>query len=102
MREARTTVRWMALVAAVLLALIGGVFLGAYHRYPLCINEDGSGGPTPCVWDAQVEGNGVGHSFIVRPKGTTVYFDEGDITNQGHGVYLVDIPGEGTYTVGGN
>lgn len=30
---------------------------------PACNFEDGSTGPNPCYWDAQVQGNGLGESF---------------------------------------
>lgn len=34
-------------------------------KFSACVYEDGSGGPTPCVWDAKHQGNGVGRSYIV-------------------------------------
>lgn len=32
---------------------------------PACTIEDGSSGPNPCYWDAQVQGNGIGESYAV-------------------------------------
>lgn len=32
---------------------------------PPCVNEDGSGGPVPCLWNARTMGNGQGRSFVV-------------------------------------
>jgi hypothetical protein len=33
---------------------------------PLCAWEDGSDSPLPCFWDAKLEGNGRGSSYIVK------------------------------------
>lgn len=54
---------------------------------PACVNEDGSGSPLPCRWDAQLEGNGVGHSFsvfaagLLGPRGRPVIYvyDDGHV-----------------------
>lgn len=32
---------------------------------PPCVNEDGSGGPVPCLWDGTRMGNGVGATYVV-------------------------------------
>ena len=34
-------------------------------QLPACVEEDGSGGPLPCVWDPAVRGNGSGGPVIV-------------------------------------
>lgn len=41
---------------------------------PPCTHEDGSGQPGPCYWNAKVQGNGDGWSFIAMPDGK----DKGD------------------------
>jgi hypothetical protein len=33
-------------------------------RLPACVNEDGSGGPMPCYWDAGDRGNRRGHDVL--------------------------------------
>lgn len=40
-----------------------------------CESEDASG---PCVWDAQVQGNGHGESFVVDRFGNVAYLGGGD------------------------
>lgn len=40
---------------------------------PACLYEDGSGGSLPCHWDAAVQGNGTGESFVVNADGTLTY-----------------------------
>lgn len=39
---------------------------------PLCEVEDASTGPSPCWWDAQVQGNGEGTSTVVVADGPSV------------------------------
>lgn len=34
------------------------------QRMYLCVYEDGSGGPLPCVWDGRHMGNGHGRSLV--------------------------------------
>lgn len=36
---------------------------------PPCTHEDGSGQPGPCYWNAKVQGNGDGWSFVAMPDG---------------------------------
>lgn len=36
---------------------------------PPCTDEDGSGQPGPCYWNAKVQGNGDGWSFVAMPDG---------------------------------
>lgn len=45
-----------------------------------CANEDGSGGPLPCVWDAQHVGNHVGQSFVITDGGVTIYLVHAHVT----------------------
>lgn len=40
---------------------------------PACENEDGSGGPIPCRWDAGESGNGEGLSFTIVAPNVYVY-----------------------------
>src|SRR5690606_31028073 len=41
----------------------------ATSELPACANAGGSGGPMPCVWDAEKRGNGEGQSVIVYSDG---------------------------------
>ncbi|QFG25415.1 hypothetical protein [Actinomadura sp. WMMB 499] len=38
--------------------------------YPPCVTEDS---PGPCYWDAEIQGNGEGRSFLVHADGTVQY-----------------------------
>lgn len=42
---------------------VAGYPLAAY--VPPCVDEDGSGGPVPCLWDGTRMGNGVGATYVV-------------------------------------
>lgn len=42
---------------------------------PACVFEDGSGGPTPCYWDAEAQGNGRGDSYTVNADGSVTMAD---------------------------
>lgn len=57
------------LLVATLIA-IALVTMTAIHAatpaLPPCVEEDGSGGPTPCVWDASTRGNGIGTSYTIE------------------------------------
>ena len=66
----------LAVMAAGLVALIVAAAMAiaaasesAEPELPACVNEDGSGGPMPCVWDAEKRGNGEGQSVIVYSDG---------------------------------
>jgi hypothetical protein len=57
----------LALMLAATLAMTAspahaGTARTAYYPYPLCHSEDSRG---PCVWYAQLQGNGSGRSFAV-------------------------------------
>jgi len=43
-----------------------------YTPYLPCATEDS---PGPCYWDADVQGNGEGRSFLVEKDGTVTYLD---------------------------
>lgn len=45
---------------------------------PPCINEDGSGGPVPCVWVADERGNKTGDSYLIDRHGDTYYMGHDD------------------------
>jgi len=47
--------------------------LPEYMSYPVCASEDQDTGP--CYWDADVRGNGLGHSFYVTADGDVTYID---------------------------
>ena len=38
-----------------------------FNPLPACEMEDGSTNTTPCMWDAETQGNGAGESVIVVP-----------------------------------
>jgi hypothetical protein len=42
---------------------VAGYPLAAY--VPPCVEEDGSGGPVPCLWDGTTRGNRTGRTFVV-------------------------------------
>jgi hypothetical protein len=44
-------------------------YIRAHGGIPPCTQEDGSGQPKPCYWNAQVQGNGTGRSFVIVPDG---------------------------------
>lgn len=74
----------LAVMAAGVVALIVAAAMAvattpetATPELPACVNEDGSGGPMPCVWDAERRGNGEGQSVIVYGDGI-VSIGEGD------------------------
>jgi hypothetical protein len=57
-----------AIIAAIqALCLLAGPAQG----YPPCQTEDSR----HCVWNAQEQGNGRGHSFIAWPNGSTTYLN---------------------------
>ena len=67
---------------AAILTLIA-VADGLAPRAPLaCPTEDANNGELanaldgPCLWDAEVRGNGLGVSFLVFPDGRTVVINE--------------------------
>lgn len=45
----------------------------AKDTFPPCANEDGSGGPLPCIWNAQTMGNHTGQSFVISYDDVTYY-----------------------------
>lgn len=48
-------------------------FLGTeLPTLPACTSDDGSG-PTPCYWDAEVQGNGQGIDFWTDAEGNIFY-----------------------------
>jgi hypothetical protein len=65
-----------AVLAGMLLLGIAkhGVDASPNDGIPPCVEEDGSS-PTPCYWDADQRGNGLGRSFIVWDDGTMTYID---------------------------
>jgi hypothetical protein len=44
-------------------------YIRAHGGIPPCTHEDGSGQPKPCYWNAQVQGNGEGRSYVIVPDG---------------------------------
>ena len=46
-----------------------------YTTLPACTQEDGSdpGQIFPCRWDASVQGNGIGKSFVMTDQDTVLY-----------------------------
>lgn len=77
-------------VAALVVTFGAGTLLGTVvtsantSESPIqpCASEDGSG-PAPCLWDAQLRGNGQGRSFI-SPHGSAdedvIYLGSGALT----------------------
>lgn len=63
----------LALVAGAVFAPAPAGAFDGNRALPGCVNEDGSGGPLPCVWDARHMGDGHGDSFIIRRDETTRY-----------------------------
>lgn len=67
-------IRRSAVVGVLAIGFITGMAIPAdapeYTRYPPCATEDA---PGPCYWDAQVQGNGEGRSFLVHANGTVQY-----------------------------
>src|SRR5690606_42142033 len=49
----------VALIVAAAMA-VTAASESATPELPACVNEDGSGGPMPCVWAAEKRGNGEG------------------------------------------
>lgn len=43
---------------------------------PACVEEDGSGGPIPCYWDASTRGNGQGTSLVFLGDNAWIYLAE--------------------------
>ena len=67
--------RVVAIGAAVLVAF-GALLAGIHHEtnewkggLPACATEDSTG----CYWDAQLHGNGKGHSFRIDEQGRVTY-----------------------------
>lgn len=44
-------------------------YIKSENGIPPCRWEDGSGQPGPCYWNAKVQGNGDGWSFVAMPDG---------------------------------
>lgn len=70
------TARRSARLLVVLLVVIGvvGYSPATPPTLPPCLSDDGSG-PTPCVWDARVQGNWQGSSFIIGGDGSVTYME---------------------------
>ena len=64
------------LVVLLVVAGVVGYSPATPPTLPYCANEDGSGGPIPCRWDASVLGNGMGDSFTITSPGVFVYDKE--------------------------
>jgi hypothetical protein len=65
------TVRKPLAAAVILAAGVTGVLsLSLMHSdtLPPCAYEDGSNSPTPCHWEAQKQGNGLGQSVTIWTK----------------------------------
>lgn len=56
-------------------ALLGGAQTASTAPLPACAVEDGSSGPIPCRWQADVAGNGIGESFTITAPDVYVYDD---------------------------
>lgn len=58
----------LVILAALLVPAVVGARTRAelHHRsLPPCVEEDGSGGPVPCLWDGPHRGNGRGARVVV-------------------------------------
>lgn len=59
----------------------------AKESFPACANEDGSGDPLPCIWDAQTQGNHRGESFVISHDEVTYYLAHATAKPKGkHGI----------------
>lgn len=65
----RKRVRALVRTAVVVIPLVGGFAWALSPAYTPCATEDS----TNCVWDARVQGNGQGNSFV-DVGGTAYYF----------------------------
>jgi hypothetical protein len=60
-------VRLVIMAAVLAVAHVGAGTRAEDHRpsLPPCVEEDGSGGPVPCLWDGPHRGNGRGNRVVV-------------------------------------
>lgn len=72
-----------ALLATILSAIAPAV--SPASLLPPCVHEDGSGGPLPCIWQADRSGNEFGESFIISDGGVTFYLKHAQVMPQPDG-----------------